>query len=241
MKKIVVVLLVCLLSAAAFSQRKYKPSDILNYQKVDSKWLHFGFTLGINYMDLAIYNSAIDGVSAEQVMFKPGFSVGIVTDLRLSENWSLRFLPGLEFGERVIRYTGLPKESTFYENKEISAESVLINLPLLLKYRAKRINNYRPYIIGGASYKLDVQSQNKLDPDKNKFILLNTSDYYLELGAGIDFYLPYFKMATEIKFAVGLTDILNHGHDKDNPGYEKYTDAIRKINSKVITIAIHFE
>ncbi len=191
-------------------------------------------------MDLAIYNRAENDTRAEQVVFKPGFSVGIVTDLRLNENWNLRFLPGLEFGERVIRYTNLP-ETSFYEDTQINAESVLINLPLLVKYRAKRINNYRPYIIGGASYKIDVQSQDKLDPEKKKFILLNTSDYYLELGAGIDFYLPYFKMSTEIKFAVGLTDILNHGHDKDNPGYEQYTDVIRKINSKVITLAIHFE
>ncbi len=240
MRKIAFILLICLFSATAFSQRKYKPSDILNYQKVDAKWLHFGFTLGVNYMDLGIYNRADNEVRAEQVIFKPGFTVGIITDLRLNDNWNLRFMPGLEFGERVIKYTNLP-ESIFYENKEITSESVLINLPLLVKYRAKRINNYRPYIVGGASYKIDVQSQDKLDPEKKKFILLNTTDCYLELGAGIDFYLPYFKMSTEIRFAVGLTDILNHNHDKDNRGYEEYTDAIRKMNSKMISLVIHFE
>ncbi len=240
MKKILYILLFCLLSVTVFSQRTYKPSSILNYQKVDSKWMHFGFTLGVNYMDFAIYNRADNDICAEQVIFKPGFSVGIVTDLRLNENWDLRFLPGLEFGERIIRYTNLPKTS-FYENTDITTESVFVNLPLLVKYRAKRIDNYRPYIIGGASYKIDVLSEKRLNPDKKRFVLLNSSDVYLELGVGVDFYLPYFKMSTEIKLAVGLSDILNHKHDIDNPGYEDYTDAIRKMNSNIVTLVFHFE
>ncbi len=240
MKKILYILLFCLLSVTVFSQRTYKPSSILNYQKIDSKWMHFGFTLGINYMDFAIYNREYKTtnddlvICAEQVIFKPGFSVGIVTDLRLNENWNLRFLPGLEFGERIISYNDLPET-------DVTTESVFVNLPLLVKYRAKRINNYRPYIIGGASYKIDVVAQKKIVPEKKKFLRLNSSDIYLELGAGIDFYLPYFKMSTEIKLALGLNDILNHKHDIDNPGYEGYTDAIRKMNSNIVTLVLHFE
>ena len=227
--------MLCLLSlSTVFSQSRYKPESILNYQKVDQKWLHFGFTLGINNMDFAIFNSGLGDPRAEQVTFSPGFSVGIVSDLRLHENWSLRFLPGLEFGERTIRYSNLPQ-------KKVTSESVLVNLPVMLKYRAKRLNNYRPYLIGGASYKIDVQSQDALDPDNDMLIRLKSTDVYLELGAGVDFYLPYFKLATELKFAVGLRDILNHQHDVDNPGYEAYTDAIRRMNSKIITLAFHFE
>jgi hypothetical protein len=234
LKKLLLIL-ICLFSISpAFSQKRYKAEGMWNYQKVDQKWLHFGFTLGVNSMDFAIYNSGIGTPRAEQVSFSPGFSVGIVSDLRLHENWSLRFLPGLEFGERKIRYSNLPVE-------EVTVESVLVNLPLLVKYRAKRLNNYRPYLIGGASYKIDVQSQDALDIEKNMLVRMKKSDYYLELGAGIDFYLPYFKLATELKFAVGLRDILNHKHDKENPGYEAYTDAIRGINSKVITLSFHFE
>ncbi len=240
MKKIFLTLLTCLFSVAVFSQSGYTPLSILNYQKVDSKWFHFGFTLGINYMDFAIYNRADNSVRADQVIFNPGFSVGIVTNLRLNENWDLRFLPGLEFGERVISYNNLP-ESVFYENKEVTTESVFVNFPLLLKYRAKRLNNFRPYIIGGVSYKIDVHSEKRLNPDKRRFVLLNSSDVYLELGAGIDFYLPYFKMSTEIKLALGLNDILNHKHDINNPGYEGYTDAIRKMNSNIVTLVLHFE
>ncbi|MFA9370386.1 MAG: porin family protein [Labilibaculum antarcticum] len=201
---------------------------------MDQKWLHFGFTLGVNSMDFAIYNSGIGDARAEQVAFSPGFTVGIVSDLRLHENWSLRFLPGLEFGQRTISYSNLDVE-------EVNVESVLVNLPLLLKYRARRLNNYRPYLIGGASFKLDVQSQDALDPENDMLVRLQTTDLYLELGAGIDFYLPYFKLATELKFAIGVKDVINHEYDIDNPGYEAYTDAVRKVNSKVITLSFHFE
>lgn len=220
--------------SSSFSQRRYKTESILNYQNVDQKWLHFGFTLGVNSMDFAIYNSGIGDARAEQVVFSPGFTVGIVSDLRLHENWSLRFLPGLEFGQRTITYSNLDVE-------EVNVESVLVNLPLLLKYRARRLNNYRPYLIGGTSFKIDVQSQDALDPENDMLVRLKTSDLYLELGAGIDFYLPYFKLATELKFAIGLKDIINHEYDIDNPGFEAYTDTFRKVNSKIITLSFHFE
>ncbi|MBN2596611.1 porin family protein [Labilibaculum sp.] len=234
MRRILFILLLLLSFSSCFSQRGYKAESILNYQKVDQKWLHFGFTLGVNSMDFAIYNSGKGVARAEQVVFSPGFTVGIVSDLRLHEDWSLRFLPGLEFGQRTIRYSNLDVE-------EVNVESVLVNLPLLLKYRARRLNNYRPYLIGGASFKIDVQAQDALDPENDMLVRLKTTDLYLELGAGIDFYLPYFKLATELKFAIGLKDVMNHEYDIDNPGYEAYTDAFRKVNSKIITLSFHFE
>ena len=234
MKRILLILVCISYLSSVYAQLGYKPESMWNYQKVDQRWLHFGFTLAINSMDFAIYNSGRTDARAEQVEFSPGFSVGIVSDLRLDDNWNLRFLPGLEFGERTIRYSNLPED-------KVTVESVMVNLPLMLKYRARRLNNYRPYLIGGASYKIDVQSQDALDPDNNMLIRLNATDVYLELGAGVDFYLPYFKLATELKFAVGLRDIINHKHDDQNTGYEPYTDAIRKMNSKIITLSFHFE
>ncbi len=234
LKKIGLSLICCLLASFAFSQRKYKPKTVWNYQEVDRKWIHFGFTLAMNQMDFAIYNSGKTEARTEQVSFTNDFSVGVISDLRLHENWSLRFLPGLEFGSRTIAYSNLPHE-------EVNVESVLINLPLLLKYKAKRLNNYRPYLLSGISYKKDVHSQHRLDPANKILIRLKTNDFYVEIGAGIDFYLPYFKLSTELKLSLGLRDILNHKYDSDNPGYEDYTDAIQKMNSQIVTLSFHFE
>lgn len=233
MKKILYIFVFLFLTQGVKAQR-YKSSSLMNYQKVDQKRLHFGFTLGLNSMDFAVYNSGLGVARAEQVIFSPGFTVGIVSELRLHEDWSLRFLPGLEFGQRTLSFSNLPQPTS-------QIESVLVNLPLLIKYRARRINNYRPYLVAGGSFKIDVQSQKKLNPDEQMFIRLNNTDVYYELGAGVDFYLPYFKFSTEFKFAIGLKDILNHVYDVDNPGYEEYTDVIRRMNSKIITLSFHFE
>jgi hypothetical protein len=222
-------------SVSLFGQSNYKPEHQFNYQKVDEKYLHFGFTLGINQMDFAVYNSEKAGnVRAEQVNFSYGFTVGIISELRINKFWSLRFLPGLEFGERTISYTNVEKPDT-------KLESVYVNLPLLLKYKAKRINNYRPYLIGGLAYKIDVQAQKRLDVDKQIYLRLKPSDIYIELGTGFDFYLPYFKFSTELKFSFGIFDILNHNLDAKNPGYESYTNAVEKINSKIFSLCFHFE
>ncbi len=226
-------------SVSLYSQRVYRSGQIQYNQKVDQRRLHFGFTLGLNAMDYAIQNSAKDHIRAEQVTFSPGFSVGIVSDLKLNTDFSLRFQPGLEFGERKISYSDDDDLST--PPKETSLESVVVNLPLLLKYRAKRIDNYRPYLIGGFSYKIDVQAPNKLDTADNVMVSLRPNYFALEIGAGVDFYLPFFKFATELKFSLGLQDILNHKLDTENPDADFYTYSINRMSSKVVTLSFHFE
>ncbi|MGZ2368693.1 type IX secretion/gliding motility protein PorT/SprT [Ancylomarina sp. YFZ004] len=249
MKKVLIILLLLFSSNYIFSQGIYRSGRILNNQKVDQKRLHFGFTLGLNAMDYAIRNSAKDKTRAEQVTFTPGFSVGIVADLKLHENFSLRFQPGLEFGERLILYSGYNKLEISLDETPLSEispeesiqESVVINLPFLLKYRAKRLDNFRPYLVGGFSYKMDVQAPSHLDPDNNVMVSLKPNYFSLELGAGIDFYLPYFKFATELKLSIGLQDILNHNLDKDNPDAAFYTESINRMSSNVVTLSFHFE
>jgi len=239
LKKTIIILLILLSYNQLYSQRVYRSGQILNNQRVDQKRIHFGFTLGLNTMDYGIQNSAKDNHRAEQVTFSPSFSVGIVSDLKLQENYSLRFQPGLEFGERTISYANDTDLSTPVSQTTI--ESVVINLPLLLKYRAKRIDNYRPYLVGGLCYKMDVQAPSHLDTEDNVMVSLKPNFFSIELGAGIDFYLPYFKFATELKFSLGLRDILNHKLDPENPDAHFYTHSINRMNSKVITLSFHFE
>ncbi len=81
--------------------------------------------------------------------------MGIVSELRLCDDWGLRFLPGLEFATRSLVYTQVPEVEN---NKQYAYnESVYVSLPLMLKYKAKRINNFRPFITAGSSYKFDFQ------------------------------------------------------------------------------------
>ena len=141
--------------------------------------------------------------------------------MRLGDDWGLRFLPGLEFATRSLVYTQVPEVEN---NKQYAYnESVYVSLPLMLKYKAKRINNFRPFITAGSSYKFDFQKHDKIDPDKSVYFRYRRGDVFLEMGAGSDFYLPYFKFGIELRFLLGLTDVLVHRPDPKNRGYEDYT------------------
>ena len=39
---------------------------------------------------------------------------------------------------------------------KVSIESIFLEAPLLVKYKSKRLNNHRPYVIGGVNYRFDM-------------------------------------------------------------------------------------
>lgn len=117
-------------------------------------------------------------------------------------------------------------------------ESNFIDIPLTLKYRARRVNNYAPYLITGFAARWDLASRRAYDADNNVYVLLNPFDVYWETGIGIDYYLFYFKFATEFKFSLGLTDVMNHSIATKEP---QYVYAIDRLTSKLVMISFHFE
>ena len=210
------IILFLSLSCCVQAQKIMRNTSLLNYQRGDRTVLHFGFSLGINYMDYKAVLSGANGWRAESGKLDVGFLVGIVSELRLGDDWGLRFLPGLEFATRSLVYTQVPEVEN---NKQYAYnESVYVSLPLMLKYKAKRI-----------------------DPDKSVYFRTRRGDVFLEMGAGSDFYLPYFKFGIELRFSLGLTDVLVHRPDPKNPGYEDYTQSLSKLRARIFTICFNFE
>lgn len=227
------------LSLGASAQKIMRNTSILNYQRGDRTWLHFGFSLGINYMDYKALLSGENAFRAETGKLDMGFFVGIISELRVSDDVGLRFLPGLEFATRSLVYTHVPEVE---DNKQYSYnESVYVSLPLMLRYKAKRINNFRPFVGAGGSYKYDFQKHNKIDPDRSIYFRTNQGDFFLELSGGSDFYLPYFKCGIELRFSLGLTDVLEHRPDPATAGYDNYTSALKKLKARIFTVCFNFE
>ncbi|MCX6253978.1 MAG: PorT family protein, partial [Bacteroidia bacterium] len=85
--------------------QKQKPKNESWY---DEKLLHFGFSLGFNTMDFDITPSQtfLDSTSLypEVSKLNPGINIQIVTDLRPANYLDIRFLPGVSFGQRIVRY-----------------------------------------------------------------------------------------------------------------------------------------
>jgi hypothetical protein len=226
---------VLLLFSITLSGQKQKPKNESWY---DEKILHFGFSLGLNAMDFNITPSqtyfAADSIYPEVSILNPGINIQIVTNFRPSRYLDIRFLPGVSFGQRNIR---------FYKNREEynyqqKIESSFLEFPLLLKYKGDRLNNVRPYVIGGLNYRYDLAGKKEFNDEKPIYIRLKRPDLYYELGTGLDFYLPYFKLSVEIKMSNGFRDIIV---EEAASGHEEFRNSVGKMKSQIWVLAFHFE
>lgn len=219
----------------SLSGQKQKPKNESWY---DEKLLHFGFSLGFNTMDLKITPSrqyyVSDSLYPEVALLNPGINIQIVTDLRPAEYLDIRFLPGVSFGQRNIRFY---KGQVVYNDKQ-RIESSYLEFPLLLKYKGERLNNVRPYVIGGLNYRYDLAGKKEYDDERPVYVRLKRSDLYFETGAGLDFYLTYFKLSVELKMSNGLRNIIVN---EPAPGHNEFRNAIEKMRSQIWVLAFHFE
>lgn len=233
-------------------------SKVQNLITFDDKEYHFGFFLGTNQMLFTINTKqnfsekyytgnqipefpAIDSAQVLKFGAKPtlGFTIGIISDMRLGKYFNLRFTPNLQFGERILTYdlqtySGTSVTKIGYEKR---IPSTLLNFPIILKYKGMRMHNIRPYLIVGGRVTMDLGSQASKTINENErdiTIKLYRDDIYAEAGVGFDFYFNWFKMSTELKMSYGIRDVLLH---EDNI----WVDQIESLNSKLFQFSVTFE
>ena len=203
---------------------------------IDQRLFHLGFMVGVNTQDLKITHADYQDASgetwfAEIPAFSPGFSVGIIGEMYMHKNFSLRTIPSLHFGEKQFVF----RESHTGNEERFSVKSNYLTLPIDVKISSDRINNYRPYFLTGIGASLNLSKKNQLP------VQLNPTDFFLEIGIGCDFYFPYFKFIPEIKFCFGMTDVYNHEPDLLDKSLYKMTNAIAKTTSQMIVVSFNFE
>ncbi len=253
MKKLLIIILLLFVVAEIFAQ-KQKVKYLTTF---DDKTIHFGFTLGSNMLDFNVINYNPIGENPEFVeqnwdldrkqitdsslvrsdlaVLVPGFTVGIVSSLRLTKDLNLRFLPGMSFGERRLRYNIPVYDINNYAPEDYySIKSTFLDFPLLIKYKANRINNNRPYVIFGAAFRQDISRTGKED-----LVKLKSSGFYAEVGGGWDIYFPFFRFSMEAKASFGLNDQLG---DVPSPNQRQYyAQSIKSLRSNIFTLSFHFE
>ena len=112
--------------------------------------------------------------------------------------------------------------------------SIYIDAPILVKFKGKRINNYRPYLIGGMAVRYDLDTKRIGHNNDDYSINQRPLDYFYEFGFGIDFFLVYFKLATEFKYSFGMKNIL-----VAEP--TEYCAVIDALKSRMFILSFHFE
>jgi hypothetical protein len=215
--------------------QKAKPKNDSNY---DERILHFGFSMGLNTMDFnaKMNPSDTNNWTAEVVSLKPGLNIQIVTDYRPTTYLDFRFLPGVSFGQRNLNFYD---EDGVLVNDKQQLESSFLEFPILVKAKGMRLNNSRPYLIGGVNFRYDLAAKNEYDEQSEVYMRLRKADLYYEVGAGIDFYLPYFKLTIEAKMSNGLRDVLVH--DEPHPEHPQYVNSIESLKSQMWVLSFHFE
>ena len=240
-----ILFLLFALSSAAQQRR------VQNKPYIDLRPLHLGISIGLNMQDVEFENvgpqtiTMPDGTSmpanilCDADMWNPGFSVGVLADLRLHQHFSLRVSPTMHFGSKHLVFrnlldlneSGRPTETTQ------DMKNTYLSVPVDLKFSAQRFNNYRPYVIAGLTPMVNLTGK---DQD---YIHLKRYDLMFSVGLGCDFYLPFFKLIPELKFCYGLINAIDGSHVNELTDINKraFAQSVSSARTKMIVLTLYFE
>ena len=241
-----ILLLFCGLTAMAQQDRhvQHKPY-------IDLRPMHFGILVGMHLQDLEFDQVGPhmmedeDGVMQERYVlcdadrWTAGFSVGVLGELRLSNNFSLRITPTMHFGAKHLTLLNMKEkdETGQLARKTQDMKNTYVSLLIDLKFAAPRWNNHRPYIMAGVNAMMNLTS------GEQDMIRLKRFNTMAEVGVGCDFYLPFFKLIPELKFCFGLGDVLdkNHVNELRDANLRTYASSVSGAQSKMIVLTFYFE
>ncbi|PXX29031.1 porin family protein [Arenibacter sp. ARW7G5Y1] len=231
MKNIFVLLIVfCAVGTTSNAQFNEKP--VMNLENEDEPLLNWGYFLGFNQYDFKFeYKDDLPDILVDKSY---GFNVGLIGELRLNKFLDLRFEPGLHYNQRNLGFPGFDNERDAIRE----VKSTYINFPLLLKVSTKRLGNWKPFLVGGASTSLNLGSnEQSLDDNSSGTFRMKKTTYYYEMGFGIDFYLEYFKFTPSIRGVFAINDELVRDNNPNSP----WTGNIEAMMTRGLFINFTFE
>lgn len=223
------LLLFCLLTGLQLHAQTHIP----NMPEHDSKLYYFGLTFGANYSTFRINNTQSfadnDTFKKIQPSSGPGFNIGIMGNLRLTKFIDVRFIPALVFAEKKLTFVDMYNVET-----QSKVESIYMQLPLQLKFKSDRINNFRFYGLIGGKFDYDLAS-NARSRRQDELLRVKAIDVGAEVGMGFEFFYPNFIFSPEIKISQGF---LNSQYKDSQIPLSNTIDAIR---TRMIVFSIHLE
>lgn len=237
MKKLLVLLVLLIGSHTSYAQL-FSKEKIKNLENFDKQFLSWGYFLGLNNYDYNFdYNEDKKDILVETNF---GFSVGLIGNMRINDYFDIRLEPGLYVTKRNLTYDESYFDGLDFNNSDLLREvnSTYIHIPLLIKASTKRINNFKPFIVGGFSTSLNLSSNEKnLDDNDNGEFRTKTNVFFYELGFGIDFYLYWFKFTPSIRGVFALNDELVRDENPNSP----WTGNITSMKSRGVFINFTFQ
>ena len=213
----------------------------LNLPDHDDKKYYLGIGLIYNSSRLQLSQHPMFLQSDSVMIINPentgGFGLAGLHTYRISPRFEIRAIfPQLLFSYKNLtyhlKYPDGAKEEQPVMTKRI--ESILLGLPVHLKFLSDRIGNFRVYMFGGAKAEYDLAS-NARAKRAEELVKLNKFDFGVEAGIGFNFYFPVFILSPEIKISNGIID--SHSRDPNL----KFSNTIDKLNSRMVVFSLIFE
>jgi hypothetical protein len=229
LRKIIPGLLALMCCLTLAGQDKYSGN---NYRQFAGKNYYFGLSLSFNQSTYKLYRSNYfinqDSLLVTESLKNPGFSVGIISNVRFGDHFDFRFIPTFSFANRNIRYSDGVAEI------DRKIESAFLELPLHIRFTSLPYKDMRVFVVGGIKYAYDISNKSRTKKFTS-LIKLAPNDFTAEIGAGMQFYFPYFIFSPEIKFSQGIGNILIYN------GTNSESSVLEKILSRALTISFNFE
>ena len=226
-----------LLSSFYKGWSQFNENAVANIPNDDKLPLNWGYFIGLNQFDYKIsYLNTQPEHTQILVQKNTGFNVGLIGEMRINELLDLRLEPGFYSGKTNLSFQNQLLNTEADSIREI--KSTYINVPLLLKFSAKRIGNWRPFLVGGpyASINLSSKESSIEDNSSGTFKIQKWNAGY-QIGVGIDFYMSYFKFTPSIRGVFSLTDDAIRDTDPNSP----WTANIHKMRSRGVFLVLTFE
>lgn len=233
-KIIVLISLFFLISFGANAQHSGSRS-MMNFQYHKTKPYYFGISLGYNKSNLFLKKSDYFVGESKYLVVEPskgiGFHVQMIVNLKLGNEYDLRVLPGFSFADKKIDYFD---DFSGKITNEKRFESVYIEIPFLVRYKSMPYNDLRAYVVTGMKYSYDVNSNSKARNNQN-LIKVSPHDFQFEIGAGVQFFFPYFIFSPELKISTGVGNVLLYDKDLGE------SRVLEKVLTNLFSISFHFE
>ena len=238
MKQLKTLLLFTLIFSQLTQAQLFSKERIQNNQNFDKALFSYGYYLGFNNYDFNFdYLTDIQDI---QIIKNTGFNVGLIGNLRINDYIDIRLEPGLVMSKRILNYNAYFFDGLPFEERDLTrdVQSTYIHIPLLVKFSTKRVNNIKPFIVGGFSTALNLSSKQDSPEDNSngKFRLTKTNLFY-ELGFGIDIYLTWFKFTPSIRGVFSMKNELVKDFDPESP----WTSQLSQMQTRGVFVDFTFQ
>lgn len=228
-KKIILTTILMVMAGSLFAQNNIVKHDAKREKNGYSYGIHLGVTqhnFRVEHSDSFLNQNDILGVEGDS---QTGIAIGIIGALHPSEDFEVRAIPTINFGNQNLLYT-LPDLD---KKAQHQGESTIFELPVQLKYKSQPYKDFRMFLIGGGMFRNNF-SASKNEEDDLQTVIYNQTDYAVEFGGGMEFHFPYFVLAPELTITQGFGNQLKSQNTI-------YSNVIGSLNSRVYSLSINIE